>query len=153
MPAEVGDVAPDFKLPSPDGDVSLADYKGEKIVVLSFHVFAFTSGCSTQATSFRQEYQRFEDNNAQVLGISCDTVPSHRAWSTALGGLPYPELSDFHPKGEVSKAYNLWNEERGASKRAVIIIDKGGVVRFRELYEPGILPDPRDIFAVMEGLS
>ena len=44
MPAEVGDVAPDFKLPSPDGDVSLADYKGEKIVVLSFHVFDFTSG-------------------------------------------------------------------------------------------------------------
>ena len=44
MPAEVGDVAPDFKLPSPDGDVSLADYKGEKIVVLSFHVFEFTSG-------------------------------------------------------------------------------------------------------------
>ena len=44
MPAEVGDVAPDFKLPSPDGDVSLADYKDEKIVVLSFHVFDFTSG-------------------------------------------------------------------------------------------------------------
>ena len=87
------------------------------------------------------------------MGISCDTVPSHRAWSTALGGLPYPELSDFHPKGEVSKVYDLWNEERGASKRAVIIIDKGGVVRFRELYEPGTLPDPRDIFAVMEGLS
>jgi len=62
-------------------------------------------------------------------------------------------LSDFHPKGEDSKAYDLWNEERGASKRAVIIIDKGGLVRFRELYEPGILPDPRDIFAVMEGLS
>jgi len=62
-------------------------------------------------------------------------------------------LSDFHPKGEVSKAYDLFNEERGASKRAVIIIDKEGVIRFRELYEPGTLPDPRDIFTVMEGLN
>ncbi|PKB71991.1 MAG: hypothetical protein BZY87_02705 [SAR202 cluster bacterium Io17-Chloro-G6] len=44
MPAEIGDVAPDFKLPSPDGDVSLSDYKGNKVVVLSFHVFDFTSG-------------------------------------------------------------------------------------------------------------
>ena len=70
-----------------------------------------------------------------------------------MGGLPYPELSDFHPKGEVSKAYDLWNDERGASKRAVIIIDKGGVVRFRELYEPGTLPDPKDIFEVMRSLN
>ena len=70
-----------------------------------------------------------------------------------MGGLPYPELSDFHPKGEVSMAYDLWNEERGASKRAVIIIDKGGMIRFRELYEPGTLPDPKAIFEVMEGLG
>ncbi len=62
-------------------------------------------------------------------------------------------MSDFHPKGEVSKAYDLWNDERGASKRAVIIIDKEGVVRFRELYEPGILPDPKDILVIMEGLG
>jgi len=87
------------------------------------------------------------------LGISCDTVPSHKAWSTALGGLPYPELSDFHPKGKASMAYDLYNEERGASKRAVIIIDKGGVIRFREEYEPGTLPNPVDIFGVMEGLG
>jgi alkyl hydroperoxide reductase subunit AhpC len=70
-----------------------------------------------------------------------------------LGGLPYPELSDFHPKGEASKAYDLFNEERGASKRAVIIIDKAGVIRFREEYEPGTLPNPVDIFGVVEGLD
>ncbi|GIT43421.1 MAG: hypothetical protein Ct9H300mP11_13570 [Chloroflexota bacterium] len=126
MPAEVGDVAPGFKLPSADGDVSLGDYKGDKNVILSSMYLISPLVKPTQATSFPQEYKRFEDANAQVLGISCDTVPSHRAWSTALGGLPYPELSDFHPKGEVSKAYDLWNDERGASKRAVIIIDKEG---------------------------
>ena len=153
MPGQVGEVAPEFKLPSGDGDISLSDYRGKKIVVLSFHVFDFTAGWTTQATSFRSEYKRYEDSNAQVLGISCDTVPSHKAWSTAMGGLPYPELSDFHPKGEASKAYDLYNEERGASKRAVIIIDKEGVVQFREEYEPGTLPDPVDIFRVVDNLN
>ena len=70
-----------------------------------------------------------------------------------MGGLPYAELSDFHPKGEASKAYDLYNEERGASKRAVIIIDKEGVVQFREEYEPGTLPDPVDIFEVVDNLN
>ena len=70
-----------------------------------------------------------------------------------MGGLPYPELSDFHPKGEASKAYDLYNEERGASKRAVIIIDKEGVIQFREEYEPGTLPDPVDIFGVVDKLN
>ena len=87
------------------------------------------------------------------MGISCDTVPAHRAWTTALGGLPYPELSDFHPKGDTTIAYGLWNEERGASNRAVIIIDKEGVVRFRETYQPGVLPDPDTILEVVQGLN
>ena len=67
-----------------------------------------------------------------------------------MGGLPYPELSDWHPKGEVTTAYGLWNEERGAGTRAVIIVDKDGVVRFRETYAPGTLPNPE---AVLEELN
>ena len=70
-----------------------------------------------------------------------------------MGGLPYPELSDFHPKGDATKAYGLWNEERGASNRAVIIVDKEGVVRFRETYQPGVLPDPSTIIEVVQGLN
>ena len=70
-----------------------------------------------------------------------------------MGGLPYPELSDFHPKGDATKAYGLWNEERGASNRAVIIVDKEGVVRFRETYQPGVLPDPSTIVEVVQGLN
>ena len=51
-----------------------------------------------------------------------------------MGGLPYPELSDWHPKGKVTTAYDLWNEERGASNRAVIVVDKEGIIRFRRVY-------------------
>ena len=70
-----------------------------------------------------------------------------------MGGLPYPELSDWHPKGNVTTAYGLWNEERGAGKRAVIVVDKEGVIRFRQLYEPGTLPDPVAILQALGTVS
>ncbi len=70
-----------------------------------------------------------------------------------MGGLPYPELSDFHPKGQTTMAYDLWNEERGAGNRAIVIVDKGGVIRFRETYVPGQLPDPNDIIAEVAKLN
>ena len=88
-----------------------------------------------------------------MLGISCDHVNAHRAWSTAMGGLPYPELSDWHPKGEVTTAYGLWNEERGAGTRAVIIVDKDGIVRFRQTYAPGTLPEPDRILEELQSLG
>lgn len=87
------------------------------------------------------------------MGISCDHIAAHRAWSTAMGGLPYPELSDWHPKGEVTTAYGLWNDERGAGTRAVIIVDKDGVVRFRETYAPGTLPDPEMVLGELNKLD
>ena len=62
-------------------------------------------------------------------------------------------MSDFHPKGRASRAYGLYNEERGASFRAVLVVDEQGGMRFRETYEPGILPDPSDILAVIDALN
>jgi alkyl hydroperoxide reductase subunit AhpC len=70
-----------------------------------------------------------------------------------MGGLPYPELSDWHPKGNVTKSYDLWNEERGAGTRAVIVVDKQGTVRFRQTYTPGNLPDPAAILAEVQKLD
>ena len=96
---------------------------------------------------------RIEENGAQVLGISCDHAASHRAWSASLGGLPYPELSDFHPKGQVSQAYDLWNSERGASQRAVIIVDKDGVIRYRKAYVAPHLPDMEEILSEIAKLG
>jgi alkyl hydroperoxide reductase subunit AhpC len=88
-----------------------------------------------------------------VLGISCDHVASHRAWATALGGLPYPELSDWEPKGQVSRAYGLWNPERGASQRAVLIIDQDGVIRYRRTYSAPNLPDLEEILRELQRLG
>jgi alkyl hydroperoxide reductase subunit AhpC len=94
-----------------------------------------------------------QELGAQVLGISCDHVASHRAWATALGGLPYPELSDWEPKGQASRAYGLWNPERGASQRAVIIVDKEGIIRYRRTYVAPNLPDMEEILRQVQQLA
>lgn len=69
-----------------------------------------------------------------------------------MGGIPYPELSDWHPKGKACQAYDLWNEERGVPRRAVVIIDKAGTIRYRQVYQPGTLPDPQEVLRIIEGL-
>jgi alkyl hydroperoxide reductase subunit AhpC len=74
------------------------------------------------------------ERDTQVLGISTDPKPTQTAYATSLGNLPYPLLSDFHPKANVSNAFDLYNEERGTSDRAVLIIDKDGVIRYRRVY-------------------
>lgn len=154
MTADIGEVAPDFSLPSSNNEtISLTQFKGQKHVILSFHVFNFTSGCTNQAATFRQYYNRLQELGAQVLGISCDHAASSRAWATALGGLPYPELSDWEPKGQVSRAYNLYNPERGASLRAVLIIDKDGIIRYRRTYTAPELPNLEEIIHEVEKLG
>ncbi len=102
---------------------------------------------------FRQHNGRFEEKGAQVLGISCDSQFSHRAYSTSLGVIPYPLLSDFHPHGQMTKSYDLWNEERGAPNRAVVIVDKDGVIRYRHEYTAPNIPNPLDILTEVEKLG
>ena len=84
------------------------------------------------------------------MGVSCDSQHSHKAYSSALGNIPYPLLSDFWPHGEMSQAYELWDEERGISKRAVVIIDTDGVIAFRKVYERPDLPAAQDILAEVD---
>ncbi len=73
---------------------------------------------------YEADGERFAGYDAQVLGISVDSVPCHAAWSKSLGGLNYDLLADFHPKGEVAKSYDVWRDEIGISERALFIIDK-----------------------------
>ena len=83
--------------------------------------------------------------------MSVDSAPTQRAFATGLGNLPYPLLADFHPKGHVSQLFGIYNEERGVTMRAVIIIDKEGVIRFKKLYTQG-LPDPKEILEELDRL-
>ena len=85
------------------------------------------------------------------MGLSVDRTASLKAWAGSLGGITYPLLADFWPHGKVAEAYGVFNADSGSSRRAVVIIDKEGAVRFKELYQ-GSIPDPKDIAAELDKL-
>jgi alkyl hydroperoxide reductase subunit AhpC len=93
----------------------------------------------------------FEQANAQVLGISVDHVWSHQAFGDSLGGLTFPLLADFHPHGEVTRRYGLWQADRGRGKRALFVVDRAGVVRWSQVIERG-WPGVDEILSVLKSL-
>ncbi len=90
--------------------------------------------------------------NVEILQISADTVPSLKAWAEQLGGLPFPLLSDYWPHAAVGKAYGVLNEEKGFDKRAAYVLDDKGVVRFAKVYDPGTIPESKDLLAELKKL-
>jgi len=132
---EIGSPAFDFETSDQHGHIhKLSDYAGKTNILLSFHIYSFTKGCTNQMTDFRAAYPKFKELNTEILGISCDAQPTQTAYSTSLGNLPYPVLSDFHPKGQISKEYEIYNEDRGASNRGIFIIDINGIIQYIEIY-------------------
>jgi len=150
MTVQVGAAAPDFTLPAHTGNkVSLSSFKGRKTVI-AFLPFAFTGGCTNQVCGFRDNYAGFKDLNVEILQISTDPSPSQKAWSESKESLPFPLLSDFWPHGAVGKAYGVFNEERGMEKRAAFILDEQGIVRFAKVYDPGTIPESKDLLAELK---
>ncbi len=72
-------------------------------------------------------------------------MPSLKAWVEQLGGMPYPLLSDYWPHAAVGKAYGIFNDEKGFDKRAAYVIDAQGIVRFAKVYEPGTIPESKEL--------
>ena len=87
-----------------------------------------------------------------MLGVSVDSKFSHKAWAAGFAGINYPLLADFHPKGEVCKAYGLWLEDAGIGDRATILIDAEGVVQWAESVGPGGVRDPKALLAKAQAL-
>lgn len=96
--------------------------------------------------------KQYEDKGAQLLGLSCDPVPSLKVWAQSLGGVGHPLMSDFHPHGGASRALGVYNADAGYTLRAVIIVDPQGVVRASHLYPAGVLPKPDEVLAELAGL-
>jgi len=123
---KVGDVAPDFSLLDEHGlPVSLKDFRGKKVVVLYFYPKDFTSGCTTEACSFRDDYKPYQDKDAVVIGISLDSVESHAKFSEKYN-LPFPILSDS--RKEVAKTYGVLGIGGFLTKRVTFIINKDGKI-------------------------
>ena len=102
--------------------------------------------------AYEADLDRFREYDAQVLGISVDSVPCNTAWAKSLGGLSYDLLSDFHPKGEVAKAYGAYRENDGISERALFIVDKEGKLAFVDIHNLSDQPDNEDLFEVLRKL-
>ena len=142
---KTGEKAPDFILHDQSGaEISLSSFKGKK-VLLSWHPLAWTAVCTDQMRSLERNFTRFEEKKTVVLGLSIDSQPSKSVWARALSLNKVKILADFHPSGEVAKAYGIFNEELGSSERANILIDEIGNVIWAKHYERHTLPDVEEV--------
>lgn len=125
---KIGDKAPDFTLQTAEGnDFQLSQTLLQHNVVMYFYPKNDTRGCTAQACSFRDQYEVFRENNAQVIGISSDDTTSHQQFS-AKHQLPFTLLSDA--KGQVRKLYRVPRTFGIVPGRVTYLIDKEGVVRY-----------------------
>ena len=146
MTIQVNQEAIDFTLKDQNKeDIKLSELKGKK-VILSWHPLAYTPVCTDQMRSLERNYDRIQEKGDTVLiGISVDPFPAKAKWADILDLKDIKIVSDFFPYAEVTKAYGLFNEENGASKRANVIIDEEGKVQWVKVYGGSELPDVEEV--------
>ncbi|SEN29180.1 peroxiredoxin [Actinacidiphila rubida] len=150
MPLTEGDAAPDLELKDQHGrTVRLGDFAGAKHVVLMFFPFAFTGVCTGELRAVQAELAAFQNDDVQLLAVSCDSMHALRAFSDAEG-LEFPLLSDFWPHGTASRAYGVFAEDKGCAVRGTFVIDKHGTVRWTVVNG---LPDARDLHDYAKALQ
>ena len=150
---EVGASAPEFTLPNHRGEqISLSDYRG-RTVVLAFYPNDFSPVCSEQLSIYQEVLAQIRETGAELVGISTDGSWAHNAFRKQLG-LEMPLLSDFHPKGEVSRAYGAYLEQWGTPNRSLVLIDEQGIVRWVHAEPtPLTIPGANLIFDALERVS
>ena len=126
---ETGTAAPDFTLRDHEGnEVSLADYRGRKLV-LCFYPADFSPVCSDQLSIYQEVKGEIDAAGAELVGISVDHTWAHAAFRERLG-VEFTLLADFHPKGDVARAYGAYLEDYGTANRSLVLIDEEGTVRW-----------------------
>ncbi len=140
LKVKVGDPAPDFTLPSIQGNkVSLSQYKGKKNVMITFVPAAWTPVCSDQWPGYVFTKQLFKDLDAVIIGITVDNIPTLHAWTSKMGDLWFPVLSDFWPHGAIADTYGVLRSN-GVTERALFIIDKQGIIRDIKVEDINVRP-------------
>lgn len=130
MTLSLGTAAPDFELSDQNGNkVSLSSFKGKKNVVLLFIPFAFTGTCTGELCAMRDDLSTFQNENVELLALSCDSMFTQRIWAEKEG-YNFPVLADFWPHGAVAQAYGIFDEARGCALRGTFVIDKEGIIRW-----------------------
>lgn len=126
---EAGAAAPDFTLRDHSGhEVSLSDFAGRRLV-LAFYPGDFSPGCGDQLSIYQEVLGEIEAKQASLVGVSVDSTWAHRAFRKQLN-LEMALLADFHPKGEMSRAYGAYLEEWGTTNRSLVLVGDDGTVRW-----------------------
>jgi peroxiredoxin (alkyl hydroperoxide reductase subunit C) len=156
----VGDEVPDFELPAVVGNIKqrfkLSDYRGRKNVVLVFYPADWTPVCASQLPALSADLEKFGAYDAQLVGISADSIPSHTAWQKKdIGLIDFPLASDFYPHGRVITQFGVLREGDplpGVSERAMFVVGKDGKLKFAKVYPIGEVPSNEEVFEVLRKL-
>jgi peroxiredoxin len=145
--------APDFALPDQDGhEVTLASLRGQT-VVLVFYPLDFSPVCTDQLNVYQEVLPELDQAGVRLYGVSIDSAFAHKAFRRELG-VSIPLLADFHPKGEVARAFGVYDEKRGVARRALVMIDPDGVVRWSHMApSPLEVPGANLIFDALEQVA
>jgi mycoredoxin-dependent peroxiredoxin len=157
---KVGDEVPDFELPAVVGNIKqrfkLSDYRGKKNVVLAFYPADWTPVCASQLPALNSDLEKFAAYDAQLVGISADSIPSHTAWQKKdIGLIDFPLASDFYPHGQVIGLFGVLREGDplpGVAERALFVVGKDGKLKFAKVYPLGEVPGNEDLFEALRKL-
>jgi mycoredoxin-dependent peroxiredoxin len=145
MPISVGQAAPEFTLKDQNQkEVKLADYKGKKNVVMVFYPLDWSPVCTNEHACLVNDMKKFETLDAQVLGVSVDSVWSHKAYAEKMG-IQYPLLADFQPRGAVADKFGVYLADKGITGRAIAIVNKEGKVAWFKQYDIPTVPDINEV--------
>jgi len=153
LKVKVGQPAPDLTLKAVSGKtISLKDYRGKKNVVISFVPAAWTPVCSDQWPGYNIVKDIFDVNDAVLLGISVDNIPTLYSWTNQMGHLWFDVLSDFWPHGAVADKFGVLRSD-GISERAILIIDKKSIIRYIDVHNINKRPPLESIVRELEKLN
>jgi mycoredoxin-dependent peroxiredoxin len=153
MSATVGSPAPDFTLKDQNQkEVSLSSFRGNKRVVIVFYPLDWSPVCTNEHACLVNDMKRFDQLDAQVLGLSVDSVWSHKAYAEKMG-IHYPLLADFQPRGAVAEKYGVFLADKGITGRAISIIDRDGKLAWHKNYDIPVVPGLDEVAKALEGVK
>jgi mycoredoxin-dependent peroxiredoxin len=152
MTISVGAPAPEFALKDQNQkEVKLSDFKGKNVVIV-FYPLDWSPVCTNEHACFVNDMKRFEQLNAQVLGLSVDSAWSHKAFAEKMG-IHYPLLADFHPRGAVAEKFGVYLADKGITGRAITIIDRDGKIAWVKNYDIPTVPDLKEVSEALSKLN
>src|ERR1700677_3730783 len=153
MAISVGAAAPEFSLKDQSQkEVKLSDFKGKKNVVIVFYPLDWSPVCTNEHVCLVNDMKRFEQLDAQVLGVSVDSVWSHKAFAEKMG-TQLPLLADFQPRGAVGSLFGVYLADKGITGRAIAVVDRDGKLAWFKNYDIPTVPDVNEVAEAVSTLK